>query len=71
MALVMSMGIMAFAADGDTTTPGTPSITIKPNVTPAGTTESTTIKYTYYKILTASIDTILWLHWTVQSPLMA
>ena len=54
IALVMSMGIMAFA-DGETTTPGTPSITIKPNNDTAVTT-STTITYTYYKILTASID---------------
>ena len=60
MALVMSMGIMAFAADGDTTTPGTPSITIKPNIG-TGITEhgdsDVTITYTYYKILTADIDT--------------
>ena len=55
IALVMSMGIMAFA-DGETTTPGTPSITIKPN-NDTDVTTSTTIKYTYYKILTADIDT--------------
>lgn len=65
MVMVLAMSMTAFASDPDTgtggdtpaaTTPGTPSITIKPNNSTDVTT-STTIKYTYYKILTASIDT--------------
>ena len=62
MVMVLAMSITVFAGTDDpqdppaATTPGTPSITIKPNNDTAVTT-STTIKYTYYKILTASIDT--------------
>ena len=48
--MMMAMSVTAFAA-GDT-----PSITIKPN-NDTDVTTSTTIKYTYYKILTADIDT--------------
>ena len=47
--MMMAISVTAFAA-------GEPSITIKPN-NDTDVTTSTTIKYTYYKILTADIDT--------------
>ena len=50
MVMVLGMSTSVFAA-GET-----PSITIKPN-NDSDVTTSTTITYTYYKILTASIDT--------------
>ena len=50
MVMVLGMSIMVFAAGG------TPSITINPNNDDADT-SSLEITYTYYKILTASIDT--------------
>jgi fimbrial isopeptide formation D2 family protein/LPXTG-motif cell wall-anchored protein len=50
LTMILGLGVSAFAANE------TPSITIKPNVD-STITESTTIKYTYYKILSASIDT--------------
>ena len=49
MVMVLGMSTAVFAA-------GTPSITINPNNDDAST-ESVAITYTYYKILTASIDT--------------
>ena len=50
MIMVLGMSTTVFAAGG------TPSITIKPN-NDSEVTTNTTITYTYYKILTASIDT--------------
>ena len=50
MVMILGMSTSVFAA-GET-----PSITIKPN-NDSEVTDSTTITYTYYKILTASIDT--------------
>lgn len=49
MVMVLGMSMSVFAA-------GTPSITIKPNFDDT-VTEAPTITYTYYKILTADIDT--------------
>lgn len=50
MVMVLGMGSVAFAAGGE------PSITINPN-NEAGDTSSLAIDYTYYKIMSASIDT--------------
>lgn len=49
--MMMAMSLTAIAE------PGTPSITIKPNDTQGAAGGKITIKYTYYKILSADIDT--------------
>ncbi len=56
VALVLSLGIASAFAAGETT-PGTPSITIKPNDTTSAANGDITITYTYYKILSADIET--------------